>query len=266
MDPLPNLNKVFQLVHQSAREKRITGGMKGHVEMSAFMVQKGRRFQNDVDYRKDKQEKLKLRCDYCGKRGHIQTGCFELNGFPDWYKGNKPKGKFAAHVEKEAQEEDESPLDDHDDEGSKHDTQLINAVGKQVMRMYNNKGTSSSSKGEGSLSGELGPDDSHDTIVDNPIDPALHEDTLSPVRDDNLEETGPDTGPMISSSAHIPTLNAAADQPYQEHATDLEIRRYVRPKWTPIKFQDYEHTIPGKSTHEAHDEIITCFLHFSNAG
>lgn len=78
MDPLPNLNKVFQLVHQSEGEKRITGSMKGQVEMSAFMAQRGRRFQNDApsDYRKDKQEKLKLRCDYCGKKGSCSGWLF----------------------------------------------------------------------------------------------------------------------------------------------------------------------------------------------
>lgn len=44
--------------------------------------------------------KQELKCDHCGMRGHIKEGCFELIGYPLWYKGPKEKNvnKMAANV------------------------------------------------------------------------------------------------------------------------------------------------------------------------
>ncbi|KAL2895629.1 Retrotransposon-derived protein PEG10, partial [Bienertia sinuspersici] len=120
--------------------------------MCALMATKGKKYQggeNFRDYQKEKQEKMKLRCDYCGKRGHVQGGCFELNGFPEWYKSSRPRGKLPAHVERTMQRGDiESPLDDHDDEGLKPDPQIVSAVVKEVMKVYGQRAYSSSSKGQ----------------------------------------------------------------------------------------------------------------------
>ncbi|KAL3638973.1 Beta-galactosidase 8 [Castilleja foliolosa] len=40
----------------------------------------------------EKIEMMKLRCNHCGKNGHLKSGCFDLNGYPSWWKEN-PKYK-----------------------------------------------------------------------------------------------------------------------------------------------------------------------------
>ncbi|GAA0146465.1 transmembrane signal receptor [Lithospermum erythrorhizon] len=50
----------------------------------------------------DKPDKSHLKCDHCGKRGHLKAGCFKLRGYPDWWPGAndmnlKSKGKFVAN-------------------------------------------------------------------------------------------------------------------------------------------------------------------------
>ncbi|KAL2943465.1 Retrovirus-related Pol polyprotein from transposon RE2 [Bienertia sinuspersici] len=148
LDPLPNLNKVFKLVHQSEREKNVTGNIQGTVEMSAFTAQRGRRFQGENscpkrDFKKGKLEKMKLVCEHCGKRGHnVKTGCFDLIGYPEWFK--RGKTKIVANVEKE--EEAESPLDFEEEEEMQLNPQFVNAVAKQMAKMMSK--ASGSNKGE----------------------------------------------------------------------------------------------------------------------
>ncbi|KAH6807462.1 hypothetical protein C2S51_028570 [Perilla frutescens var. frutescens] len=48
--------------------------------------------------RLSKEEKLKLKCGHCGGIGHENSECFELIGYPDWYKKFKQdRGKTRAH-------------------------------------------------------------------------------------------------------------------------------------------------------------------------
>ncbi|KAL2922160.1 Copia protein [Bienertia sinuspersici] len=127
--------------------------MQGNVEMSAFNVQRGRKFQGEnsnprKDFKKEKLEKMKLICEYCGKRGHnVKTGCFDLIGYPEWYK--KGKTKLAANVAKE--EESESPLELEEDDEVQLNPRLVNAVAKQMVKMMG-KG-SGSNKNDGEYSG-----------------------------------------------------------------------------------------------------------------
>ncbi|KAL2939779.1 Copia protein [Bienertia sinuspersici] len=96
---------------------------------------------------------MKLKCDHCGMRGHTKEGCFELNGYPEWYKKPRERGgrKFAANVEKEEQEIIyDNPLDeaetDDDKREMKPNPELINVAVKHVMKAFNEKSRSSSSK------------------------------------------------------------------------------------------------------------------------
>lgn len=110
------------------------------------------------------------------------------------------------------------------------------------------------------------PDDSLDDAIDNLERPSLdycEGDTLdlvpSPTRSESaLDGTLADTSSLhtwlpTSSPVHIPTPPAATDSSNPESSPALEIRRSLRPKWTPAKFHDYEHTIPGKSSLKDHD-------------
>ncbi|KAL2923588.1 Retrovirus-related Pol polyprotein from transposon RE2 [Bienertia sinuspersici] len=126
--------------------------MQGNIEMSAFNIQKGRKFQGENpnpkrDFRKEKLEKMKLVCEHCGKRGHnVKTGCFDLIRYPHWYK--KGKTKVTANVEKG--EEPESPLEIEEDEEMQLNPRFVNVVAKQMAKMMS-KG-SGSNRGDGDYS------------------------------------------------------------------------------------------------------------------
>ncbi|KAL3638051.1 hypothetical protein CASFOL_018064 [Castilleja foliolosa] len=81
----------------------------------------GHFFQNQklkTELKNETVDKKKLRCDYCKKMGHLKKGCYELIGYPDWFKSNpkfqekgKKKGSAAA-----AETAGDTLEDDGDDE------------------------------------------------------------------------------------------------------------------------------------------------------
>ncbi|KAL2892507.1 Gag polyprotein [Bienertia sinuspersici] len=159
MDPLPNLSRAYHIVQQAEKQRMIQEGMGDFKEneMSAFNIAKVKK--EVPQYRESRSEKMKLRCDHCGKRGHLIKGCYELNGYPDWWKNPKPKGngRFAGNVIKDEMEDD--PPGDTYDSGSssaKPNQELINTVVQEVVKMMNVKqpGQSSSSQA-GSFAGTL---------------------------------------------------------------------------------------------------------------
>ncbi|KAL2937578.1 Gag polyprotein, partial [Bienertia sinuspersici] len=243
MDPLPNMNRVFQLVHQSEREKKVTNQFQGVRESTAFMAQKGKKVQGVFpkrDYQKEKMEKMKLLCEHCGKRGHnVETGCFDLIGYPKWYKeykGNKGKEKVAANVEKE--EEQESPLDDADDSEIELNHRLVNAVAKQLMKMR-----SSGNKSEG----EIFIDDINFRSKEQSLEDA---DAVFQT-EDVPQQFEPDThdGMVLETTDQ----EGESDLP-QIHEQQPELRRSTRERRIPEKLKDYEHSIPGKNVQEQEEK------------
>lgn len=82
VEPIPSLNKVFQLVHQAEKQTQVTGCLQGGLELNAFNVNKQYHNQGYVhkkDFRKNKMDK---KCDYCGIKGHLKVECFKLVGYP----------------------------------------------------------------------------------------------------------------------------------------------------------------------------------------
>lgn len=153
MDPLPNLSKTYHIVQQAEKQMSLHDGVADikENELSAFNVARARR--SEGQYRESMAEKMKLRCDYCGKRGHVIKGCFELNGFPDWWKNPKVKGqsKFAVNVKREEIEDD--PLSDVG-EGSgsltRPDKFIIDTVVQEVVKAMSMKQGSHASNGASS--------------------------------------------------------------------------------------------------------------------
>ncbi|KAL2920575.1 Retrovirus-related Pol polyprotein from transposon RE1 [Bienertia sinuspersici] len=159
MDPLPNLSREYHIVQQAEKQRMIQQGIEDFKEneMGAFNVAKVKK--EVPQYRESRSEKMKLRCDHCGKRGHLIKGCYELNGYPDWWKNPKPKGsgRFAGNVIKEEMEDD--PLADTYETGSsssRPNQELINTVVQEVVKMMNVKqGGRGSSSQVGSFAGTL---------------------------------------------------------------------------------------------------------------
>ena len=88
MEPLPSINKVYSLLIQEERQRRV-GSCNTYIESTALAV-KG--FNSISFFSGGKNSKGKDRpfCTHCGKLGHIVEKCFKLHGFPPRF---KPKGK-----------------------------------------------------------------------------------------------------------------------------------------------------------------------------
>uniref|UniRef100_A0A803L5I1 Retroviral polymerase SH3-like domain-containing protein n=1 Tax=Chenopodium quinoa TaxID=63459 RepID=A0A803L5I1_CHEQI len=109
-------------------------------------------------FKEEKRMKQELKCDYCGMKGHIKEGCFELIGYPPWYKGPKGKNvnKMAANVGRiEQSAQQDTPFDQDGEAGKngnvKPDSNLISAVVQEVIRAFQDKqgGASTSGKTNG---------------------------------------------------------------------------------------------------------------------
>ncbi|KAK9733373.1 hypothetical protein RND81_04G063500 [Saponaria officinalis] len=78
MEPLPNINKTYSIVHQIESQKMINSVINVPHDASAFMVDKkytGNQWRKDL-----KRPKMDERwCDYCKKVGHVREKCFRLH-------------------------------------------------------------------------------------------------------------------------------------------------------------------------------------------
>lgn len=158
MDPLPNLSKAYHIVQQAEKQRMLQEGMEEFKEadLSAFNINRMKK--GSQSFRESKAEKMKLKCEYCGKKGHVMKGCFELNGYPDWWKNPKGKatGKLAANVVKEENEDD--PLSDTLDEGSsgtKGDKGIIDTVVQEVIKAMNIKQGGQGNSSTGGFAGTI---------------------------------------------------------------------------------------------------------------
>lgn len=102
VEPIPSLNKVFQLVHQAEKQKQVTGCLQDGLELNALNVNKqyhNQGYDHKKDFRKSKMDK---KCDYCGIKGHLKAECFKLVGYPERFKGGKAVNNYrtAPNVEK----------------------------------------------------------------------------------------------------------------------------------------------------------------------
>ncbi|KAJ4717147.1 Retrovirus-related Pol polyprotein from transposon TNT 1-94 [Melia azedarach] len=86
-DPLPSLDRAYQVLTQ---EENLRGGeFQGNREdrdtMMAMKVQSDGRGKSKVIDNFDKF------CVHCNRKGHDESSCFQLHGFPDWW-GDRPRG------------------------------------------------------------------------------------------------------------------------------------------------------------------------------
>ncbi|XP_078165548.1 uncharacterized protein LOC144560258 [Carex rostrata] len=96
MTPFPTLEQAFVRVRKEAtRQEIMRKGYEGEVQSSVAMVSKGQR-NFETNYNSNKfspyVDKSGLKCTYCGQTRHTKDQCFQLVGYPDWYK-DKRKGK-----------------------------------------------------------------------------------------------------------------------------------------------------------------------------
>ncbi|CAA7020470.1 unnamed protein product [Microthlaspi erraticum] len=75
-DPLPNLNQVYSKVKYVERINTVMRGREQQTPQTAFVTQR-----NNVMF---KEEKLKMTCTNCKKKGHTAETCYQTIGYPEW--------------------------------------------------------------------------------------------------------------------------------------------------------------------------------------
>ncbi|KAL8140004.1 hypothetical protein V2J09_006025 [Rumex salicifolius] len=113
--PVPTLNNAYRIVLQVEKQKQLSSNATVGMEPVAFLAgSQGNKAGNQgggssnmprrETRRQANEHKL---CSLCNFKGHTADSCFEVIGYPDWYKGKRGKrgGKMAANVVS-----DETPL------------------------------------------------------------------------------------------------------------------------------------------------------------
>lgn len=93
-DPLPSLDRAYQLVTQEERVRLATSSsIEAPLDVMSFAVRTNTGRGRGTF---DKPDKSHLSCTHCKKTGHEVTSCFEVNGYPEWWSDHvKAAGKGA---------------------------------------------------------------------------------------------------------------------------------------------------------------------------
>ncbi|KAL2226424.1 UNVERIFIED_CONTAM: hypothetical protein Sindi_2001100 [Sesamum indicum] len=99
MDPLPTAAKAYSMVQRVEKQRELNSGV-SELDKEGVMVAQTfePREQEGVKGNTKKWtsvDKRQLQCEHCKKRGHSKEGCFELIGYPDWYKAMLDQRKAA---------------------------------------------------------------------------------------------------------------------------------------------------------------------------
>ncbi|XP_011101953.1 uncharacterized protein LOC105179992 [Sesamum indicum] len=86
MDPLPSIGKAYSMIARVEKQRQLNSAVQGldREEIMTIQIQDSRK--QGFMKRKSFADKKQMYCDNCKKNDHIKDNCFELKGFPDWYK------------------------------------------------------------------------------------------------------------------------------------------------------------------------------------
>ena len=83
MDPIPPLSKVFSLLLQDERQRKVGAGKKFQVDTAAVLAALGNK-NNARNFNKNMAGRPQ--CTHCGAIGHVVDKCYKLHGYPPGYK------------------------------------------------------------------------------------------------------------------------------------------------------------------------------------
>ncbi|KAK4400358.1 hypothetical protein Sango_1141900 [Sesamum angolense] len=87
MDPLPTVGKAYSMFLRVEKQREVYSGISGEGVMATQFGETTRQVPNKGPVkRRGPVDKKQLYCQHCKKSGHLRENCFELNGFPDWYR------------------------------------------------------------------------------------------------------------------------------------------------------------------------------------
>lgn len=87
-DTLPTLEEAYSVLLQDEGVKHTSRVLHDKVETMAYLV---RTNQNGGMARSfpSREERAKMVCSSCGRKGHLSDGCFRTIGYPEWW-GEQP--------------------------------------------------------------------------------------------------------------------------------------------------------------------------------
>lgn len=88
--PFPNVQQAYGNVRREAIRQSVM--IKGGAPNTLALATKGFRFQETRSYANKNYaspDKSRLKCSHCGGNKHTKDQCFELIGYPEWWKGKK---------------------------------------------------------------------------------------------------------------------------------------------------------------------------------
>ena len=97
MEPVPTLSKVFSLLLQDEKQRKVGAGKRALVDTSVALAAFGSKPGNTKTFVKFKNGRPQ--CTHCGAMGHVVDKCYKLHGYPPGYKfKNKGGQPFANNV------------------------------------------------------------------------------------------------------------------------------------------------------------------------
>ncbi|KAL2240732.1 UNVERIFIED_CONTAM: hypothetical protein Sindi_0714400, partial [Sesamum indicum] len=86
MEPFSDSNKAYSMVLRVEKQSEVNSGQAYTTPNMAMQAFKKLDFSRNFQKRKVVVDKKSLICKHCGKSGHLKEGCFEIIGYPEWYK------------------------------------------------------------------------------------------------------------------------------------------------------------------------------------
>ena len=97
MEPVPPSSKVFSLLLQDEKKRKVGAGKKVLVDIPVALATFGSKPSNTKNFVKSKNGRPQ--CTYCGAMGHVVDRCYKLHGYPPGYKfKNKGGQPFANNI------------------------------------------------------------------------------------------------------------------------------------------------------------------------
>ena len=97
MDPIPPLSKVFSLLLQDKKQRKVGAGKKVLTKTTVALATLGpKSCGNAKNFNKSRAGKPQ--CTHCGALGHIIDKCYKLHGYPPGYKSKNKNQSFASNL------------------------------------------------------------------------------------------------------------------------------------------------------------------------
>ena len=95
-DPLPSLDVAYSALLQDEDFKHTNRVLDDRADTMAHAVRTGQSFSSSSSSSTyvSKEERMKLTCTSCGRKGHLATNCFRTLGYPEWW-GDRPRGRLS---------------------------------------------------------------------------------------------------------------------------------------------------------------------------